>query len=113
MFEDEYTDPDWFNNYGVEVWSEDEEEETESQSDENKSVQPEEEPQPEKKDRFFELYKTSEFFKIDKDFRFYILREGKWNYCPPMRDVYFDAASDYWEINYDPAEERRGRGNAP
>ena len=97
----DYVNPDSFGNFIEEEWSEDDE--SIPEPEETRKTEP---PVPEeKKDRSYEMYKTGEFFKIDRNFLFYLLRDGKWNYCPAVRDVYFEASSDYWEINYDPAEE--------
>ena len=103
--EQEYADPNWFNNYGVECyWEEDEEPEDEEEPEDIRTPM----PQEEKKDRFFLICKTGEFFKIDTENLFYYLQDGQWVYCPPLLTFYFDAASDYYEINYDPAIEFPG-----
>ena len=106
--EQEYADPNWFNNYGVECyWEDDEEPEVDEEPEEPEDIRPQTPPE-EKKDRFFLICKTGEFFKIDTRNLFYYLRDGQWVYCPPLMTFYFDAASDYYEINYDPAFEFPG-----
>ena len=51
-------------------------------------------------EKYFSVNNDQYFFKIVNERLFYLLNdEFEWVYCPPLRDVYFDAASDYIEVS--------------
>lgn len=50
-------------------------------------------------EKYYSVKNDQYFFKIVNERLFYLLNdEFEWVYCPPLRDVYFDAASDYIEV---------------
>jgi len=90
-----YIDPDWIDGgCGEDPETDPEPEDTPSAENEPET---EESPKEEKQDRFFRD-KFDQVFKMDAKSRFYLLTDGQWVDCPPLRHYYFDAASEYWEI---------------
>lgn len=50
-------------------------------------------------EKYYSVKNDLYFFKMENERSFYLLNdEFEWVYCPPLRDVYFDAASDCIEV---------------
>lgn len=88
-----YVDPDWLEENGAPT-------EGESPEEEEPSEEVPEESIPEEQYQYYQC-KTGEIFRVNRGRDFHLLQNGEWVYCPILMSYFYDAASDYWEVNYD------------
>lgn len=56
-------------------------------------------PTPVMDNNTYKYYQSKHYtFRIVNGHVFELLTDGQWEYCPGLMSFYFDAASDYWEI---------------